>query len=97
MTYDHGLLRCKSVSPYFEAEISGIKPNTVRIVPAKELVALAQCKRMEVTRAVESDVCVLGFKQAITSMVDITDALAMSGCEIPAGMHAVSISWAVAS
>jgi len=73
--YERGTLVCKSVEPYYSDERAGLKPNTVRVVPNDELVALARCKRIIVWLVDVEDQEVENFGRDITHIVDITEPM----------------------
>ncbi len=95
MTYDNGVVTCKSRSPFFEREYRGDKSNTERIVPVDELVDLARCEEIQIVHAKDDS---RGFFRTITDMTDITDVLLESLGEKPKPLatgakRVVVISW----
>lgn len=71
MTYDDGVLTCKSSELWYALEQSGKKPNTVRVVPHDELLLLGQCTRIRVMSTDGNGY----FVRPITGVYDITDVV----------------------
>lgn len=97
MTYDDGVLSCKSGSPFYELERDGKKPNTLRIVPTEELLALGACTRIHVTHAENGPASDWEFEREITGIFDVTPAMKASGMRGIYNRHYVMICWEVAS
>ncbi len=79
----------RSVSPFFEAERDGVKPNTVRVLSPDELRSVRECERIRVAHATST----ASFERAISATFDVTQAMRDSGVAIPSGMRMATICW----
>ena len=96
MKYDNLRLTCRSVEPFFTLEKDGLKPNTIRVVPVDELVALARCEVITVRHYKTDGTDGADFGRTITDITDITEPLVDWGEVVcPEGFRIVCISWEV--
>lgn len=93
MTYDNGVLTCKSDDPYYDLEESGQKPNTVRIIPTEELLMLGRCTKIQVIHAQNGPASDWGFVRDITGIFDITDGMRAAGMRGIYNKRFVMICW----
>lgn len=86
-----GHVTFRSDSPYYDMELRGVKPNTLRVVPKHMLAAVMDARTITI---VSTDGCG-EFTAPITSTVDVTRAMAKCGVEVPDTAALVVISWEV--
>lgn len=90
MKYLGRTLVCKSIEPLYLDEKDGFKPNTVRVVPAYDLLALGRCERIRVECAGGTPAA---FERTITGAFDITEAMELGGLVAAPGERIVEVCW----
>lgn len=86
MTYDNGVVTCKSRAPFFERERSGAKANTVRVVPVEEVAEVCRCRVIRVLSADSGE-------EFVRRISDISDITGIFPPEFLVGFRILCISW----